>query len=364
MRAAKLSSVHRGKHLNRRPSLAHWRSSLRRLVLPALLLASPATAQEAAAACQGRDLLAAAPPQVTAELDRRLADDSFATGNRWLATKGRARMTLVGTIHVEDPRLAPPMARLAPRLRQADALYLEATGAEIEALQQAIATRPELLYLSGPSLLERLDPDTWQRLSEELKARGVPAIMAAKLQPWYVTLLLGIPACAAPGFGGTAPEGLDQQMMDTAQAAGVPVRALEPFDTVFTIFTAFSIEAQIDMVKAALASADRAEDQYQTLLSAYFAQTHRRLWEFDRLQAIAALPEEERGTVTQDFDRIEQALLDRRNRAWVDALRAATDDGEGDVALVVGFGAAHLSGPNGVLALLDQDGWTLQREAF
>ena len=53
-------------------------------------------------------------------------------------------------------------------------------------------------------------------------------------------------------------------------------------------------------------------------------------------------------------------LMDNRNRAWIAPLlagaEAAARDGRG---IVAGFGALHLPGRNGVLALLAQQGFTV-----
>jgi uncharacterized protein YbaP (TraB family) len=48
-------------------------------------------------------------------------------------------------------------------------------------------------------------------------------------------------------------------------------------------------------------------------------------------------------------------MINRRNRAWVPVISAAATKGP----LVVAFGALHLSGSEGVLNLLVQDGWAV-----
>ena len=66
-------------------------------------------------------------------------------------------------------------------------------------LQRPLARDPALMFMTdGPTLPESLPPDTWDRLQAALRARGIPPFMAAKMQPAYLSMLLGIPPCAMP----------------------------------------------------------------------------------------------------------------------------------------------------------------------
>lgn len=351
------------------PAQSPWRiarATLIAVVVTVTVTVSALLPHQASAAepvCAGQDLLATLPALQRTALDAALNGAPYATGNRWLATKGAAQITLVGTMHVADPRMEAPMDRLRPAIAAADAVYLEATEVEMTRLQEEMARNPALLFLNeGPSLLERLSPPDWARLQSELAARGIPGVMAAKLQPWYAAMLLGIPACAMPTSG--KMEGFDAKVMDAAKVAGVPMHPLEPYDTVFRIFGQFTIDTQIDMIRATLPITAAAEDQFATLVSAYFAEEHRRLWEFTRLSALAPLQGEDRAKAEADFDRLEVALLTRRNAAWVDKLTEVTGDGRSPTKLVAAFGAAHLAGDKGVLQGLADRGWQITREPF
>ncbi|MEI4486046.1 TraB/GumN family protein [Frigidibacter sp. MR17.14] len=344
--------------------VARARSRLRPLGLWLALCAGLAAPGLAAAAgsCGGQDLMAGLAPAQSAALDAAIAGQPFAEGNRWHARKGAAEITLVGTMHVDDPRLDAPLARLMPVLAQADGLWLEATDEDMAALQQDMARDPSLMFLNeGPSLLERMGPD-WPRLRAEMEARGMPALIAARLQPWYVSMVIGLPPCAMQAAGDS--KGLDGRLMAAARTAGVPMHALEPRDTVFRLFDAFPVDTQVEMIRAALPMAEQSEDQFATLLAAYFAESHLRLWAFSRQAALAAVPDADRAEAERDYALFEDAILTRRNAAWVERLTEATGDGSRAQHLVAAFGAAHLAGPEGVLAGLAARGWQLAREPF
>lgn len=320
-------------------------------LLPAF--ASPATA----ASCGGRDLLPALAADQRAALDQAVAASPYASGNHWRAEKAGSTIDVIGTLHLYDPRMDAIAARLRPLIAAADEVWLEATDAEIARIKDAMARDPALLVTTGPTLPERLSPDEWQALSAEMSDRGIPPFMVSKFRPWYVTVLLGIPACAmADSLEG--PSGLDHLISGMAKAEGTPTRALEPYDTVFRIFSTLTPEEEIDMIRLSLAQTTDAEDTFATMIESYFAENHRTLWEFSRLSALART--EDPARTAQDFARMETALLTGRNRAWAGVLGKAAPGKR----LVVAVGAAHLGGSDGLLDLLEADGYSLTRAPF
>lgn len=175
-----------------------------RLLIAALVALLP---QAVLASCEGRDLRASLSPETQAMLDRAAATTPFAEGNRWRASRGDRVVDLVGTIHIPDPRLAPVLARLTPEIEAAERLFLEAVEEDRAALQRNLAADSSLLLLQDTSLPELLSEEDWQALAAAARSRGLPAVMAAKMQPWYLSMVLALPGCAmdlmADGGGST-----------------------------------------------------------------------------------------------------------------------------------------------------------------
>jgi hypothetical protein len=330
---------------------------LRRALLTIALLLAPLAAQ-AAAGCAGRDLLADLPTETRAALETAVDAAPFARGNLWRATRGGQTVTLLGTYHLDDPRHGAVVDAVSPALRGAATLLVEAGPDEEKALMALMVRDPQaLLAPEGITLREALSEQEWADLTAALRLRGMPAFMAARLRPWYVTMLLAVPPCAIEAARGR--NGLDQRLVGVAQAAGVPVRGLEPFDTALRVFDAMPMEAQVGLVRSTLALEDQAEDQMATLSGIYFAENSRLMWEFQRLVALS-LPGATPAAVDAEFAAMEEGLMNRRNRAWLPVIQAAAEQGP----VVAAFGALHLSGREGVLALLAADGWTLERLPF
>jgi uncharacterized protein YbaP (TraB family) len=308
--------------------------------------------------CAGRNLIEAlAEPARQALFDRAHAVP-FAQGNLWRATREGEEITLIGTLHMDDSRHEATMVALSPALDAARVVLVEAGPEEIAALQSRLARDPALMVQTkGPTLPERLSPELWDKLAQAVRARGVPPFMAAKLQPWYLSMILSIPPCALEAMG--EDRGLDARVIEAAEARGLPVRALEPYDTVFSVFDKMSDADQLSMITSSLALEDRSEDMLTTMIDSYFEEEARVIWEFSRAVALT-IEGYSAERVEREFALMEAALMVQRNQDWIPVLTRAAADGP----VLAAFGALHLSGDQGVLALLQAEGFTLKRLPF
>lgn len=311
----------------------------------------------AAAQCVGESYLDRLTAAQKITLTQAVDDLPFAEGLVWTAMKDASTITVVGTMHIYDPRLESIRIKIAAALTRADLVMLEATPKEEAQLQELVVTDPGRLFIvDGPTLPELLDEETWALIAEAATQRSIPAFMAAKMQPWYLSLMLAIPGCAMDDMISGA-RGLDQMIIDDAIAAGVPLQAVEPFTTLFDIFDNDPIEDQIDMLRVNLLAPDRQQQMFVAMLDRYFAEDVGRLWEMSRL-ALADIPGLDPAEGAQMFTQIEDALLNQRNQDWLPVITKATDVHD---EIVVAVGAAHLMGDHGILQLLANDGWALTR---
>lgn len=322
-------------------------------VLCCLVLAQPASAT-----CSGDDLRATLDQGERDRLDTMVANDPFAEGNHWKATRGGATLHLIGTMHLPDPRLDAPLNRLRPTIESADLLLLEMTSADELALQQRLSTDPSLLLLPDTTLPELLNDAQWTQMSKALNARGVPSFMAARFQPWYVSILLAIPPCAASTD--LSEGGMDARIEEIATSVDIPSAALEDVETIFAAFADQPRDVQIDMMLSALVDPTTSEDLFATLLASYFDEAPAEGWAMSTILAERYSPISS-DAAAEIFATMEQKLLIDRNRAWIPVLIDATQKHD---TVLAAFGAAHLPGQNGVLALLQAEGFSLERLPF
>ena len=320
----------------------------------ALSLIFALTAPVQAGSCHGKNLIAALPQPKLAALQAQ-ADGPYDHGNFWQARKDGQLITLVGTYHLSDPRFDATLAALAPHLAQAKALLVEAGPTEQAALQSAVTRDPSLMYLTnGPTLPEQMQPLDWDQVAHAARARNLAPFMAAKMQPWLLASFLEMPACLFPLPDG-ADQGLDQRLIDAALDQGIPIAALEPYDAIIEIFAQIPPADQMAMLRQAVAMEAQSDDMATTLSESYFAGDSRLFWAYTG-QALLDLPGMTKAEADREIALIDHAIISSRNAAWVPVLEKAAQKGP----ILAAFGALHLPSDAGVLALLAQNGWTIQ----
>jgi len=319
-----------------------------------LLLFMPISTQ---AACAGDSFVAQLSASDRTALDARANATRFATGLEWSAAKDGTTLTIVGTMHLPDPRHEALRQKLHEALTEADLLLVEATLQDQTEMQIFMAQNPDLLAITnGPSLPERLDDATWTLIKNAAADRSIPAFMAAKMQPWFLSMSLALPPCAilalAQGQGG-----LDTLLMQDAEKTGLETAALEPWEDTFDLLSSGTFDEQLATLQMALIDAQAQNALIVALTDFYFAGMTAHSWHLNRFTR-DLLPTIDQNTFDSQLAQLEQNLLIDRNIKWIPVIETAAAHHK---RIVVAFGAAHLIGEQGVLALLIENGWQVTR---
>jgi len=310
----------------------------------------------ASAACEGTDLIKALPEHERARLVGRAARAPYGEGLLWHAVRGDTRITIFGTYHFRHDDTDAHLAALTPLIDAADTVWLEVSNADAKALQARMAEDPSLMFLtSGPTLIDLLGDEDWEKLADEFRARQIPPIIASRFKPIWAAMMLGIGPCEARS-GVLEAKGIDELIGMRAAAKGNPSRSLEDAVEILSLLDTFPQEKQLDMLRLFFDFDIDPDDLAHTMKVRYLSQDTALLWEFSR-----KMSQEHGGpTAAEDFATFETALLDGRNRDWV--RRMTGDDFSGDAFVAVG--AAHLPGETGVLNLLAKKGFSITRLPF
>ena len=331
-----------------------------RVFLAGLLGLALLGADAARAECTGRDLLAALArddPAAHDRLTKRASEIPNGEGIFWrVGRPGAAPSHLFGTLHstAAAARGLPPGPARA--LDAARVLLVEIAPKEQARLAGLMADPAVLLDRDGPGLTDRL-PDPLQDAAEAAFAkRGLPLAAVDRLKPWVLISLLAVPPCEqeALAAGGRL---LDQAIVESAHRAGVPVAGLETAEQSLAAFSRLSAPEIDRLLADAVAGAEVEEDMRATL---------ERLYREERLAVATELMihlSQARGAIAGSraaAAALEREVMVARNRLWLPRIRAALETGGAFVAV----GALHLSGPQGLVALLRAEGFTLTRAAL
>ncbi|MDU8927264.1 TraB/GumN family protein [Alisedimentitalea sp. MJ-SS2] len=314
-----------------------------------LLLASPLRAFE----CGGNDLLPQMPTEDRLRLEARAGIAPYPEGLFWRATRGDTVLTIFGTYHIAHDRTDAQLDALLPHAQAADFSYFEMGYDDMQAFELRAKTDATVMFITdGPTLPEMLDETDWQRLRTLMSDRGMPSFMVAKVKPIFVSMFLGMSPCQfREQSKGT--KGIDARLSEALADTGHETRSIEDPMTAVRVLDSFSQEEQVDMIKLSLDLPHDPDDLQTTLLNMYQAGKIALLWEYGRMLSI----QHGGTTATEDFGKFEQVLLTRRNHEWIEEIEARAIGHE----VFVAVGAGHLPGDDGILNLLSERGFAIER---
>lgn len=320
-------------------------------------LAFTLQASAAIAACKGVDYRDHLPATVATRLEREMAQTPFAFGNHWIARKGDKTLHVVGTMHSGDRRMNRVMRNLRPVIAQADAVYFEVTAREVSAFRDDFIKNRSAFLLPNEATLQQVMSKTgWEQFRMYADVTGLNLKAVERLQPWAISTFLVQNGCRPTGIG--VRRGLDDRIEKFAIRKKIPIGALENVGTSLEAMSRIPVRDQAKILEndIALLLSDRPDDA--TASEAYFDES---VW-----QAFLLLPwitQQYVDSSPRELERLNKvfndSLLDWRNRKWLGPLLNVQGD-----TVVVAVGSAHLPGKQGVLNLLRQHGYTLERAAF
>jgi len=197
------------------------------------------------------------------------------------------------------------------------------------------------------SLRALLRADAWRRLASLHDGRVTPAELE-RLEPWFVSLwtlphVLAPRKKALPGVRPDAPP-LDAAISLRADAQGAKVTPLESPAEHLGTFTAVGRTESVAMLEEAVTDPEAMRDETDRLVAAYARADDR------ALRKLVGRFARRRPTVAE-------YVLFRRNERWRDKLELWLPEGR----VFVAVGVAHMYGERGLLSLLRQRGYRVER---
>lgn len=259
----------------------------------------------------------------------------------WKVTGGTGNVLyLAGSIHALKSTDYPLPSAYNRAFDASDRLVCEVDPKALDKSSKGLLKAGE--YPKGDSLKNHVDPRTYDYLRRLFKLMEVPETKFARYRPWFLSLMLQAPA----SYGMSETLGVEEFLMRRAQANAKPVLGLESAREHADIF---------------LGLTDR---QSEAMLLIMFIPAER-----DSGSAGDALADAwRRGDVDtdtrifmdgfRDFPSLADRLLTNRNRHWIPKIEGYLRSGK---TYLVVAGAAHMGGPNGVLALLRARGYRIEQ---
>lgn len=314
-----------------------------------------APANQTNAACEGENLavqLGKSNPEALAQARAEAASVPNGAAKLWKLEKpGVAPSWLFGTMHITDPRVVsmPDAARAA--FDTAQTVVIETIDILDPAkAQAALMAKPELtMFTDGNTLVSFLDEDDARLVESELARRGIPLALVSRMKPWMVVGMLALPQCELARKSQGA-EFLDIRIANDAKRDGKALLGLESIGEQMAAMADLPIEFHIRGLVETIRLADLMPDIMATMTELYLEGEIALIMP----TILAAGPEADAGDI-DGYAEFEKRIVVMRNHVMAE--RAAPILAEGNAFIAVG--ALHLPGEDGLVTLLQQDGYTV-----
>nr|WP_136250497.1 TraB/GumN family protein [Ningiella ruwaisensis] len=249
-----------------------------------------------------------------------------------------------GTIHILTEADFPLAAPYEEAYSKADELIFET---DIAALKDPAVVQAKMLPIMmqppGQKLSQQLDNETGKAFTQFLIDRNLPIVQFDALSATGAMLTLTVMEYQAKGF---VSEGVDAFYHNKGTEDGKSIAWLESVDTQFALLDSFDNGDPNALIAYTMEEISQTSEIIDALYTA---------WKTGDLEGLEA------AGITQlksDFPELYKKMMVDRNNAWMPQIEAMFGDDNTEYVLV---GAAHLAGDDGLLHLLEEKGYKVEK---
>lgn len=258
----------------------------------------------------------------------------------WQVQGPHATHYLMGSLHLLPDSVYPLPAALEQAYSSTRGLVLETDPAALAAPDTQMRMLADGTAANG--LQHEIEPRLYARVRAHAQAGGLPPELCDAFKAWFCALTLGMIEFQNSGMD--SGRGLDLYFFQRAVQDQRPIGWLEQPEVQLALFSGMSARMAEQFLASALDDLARPELQPEALV---------RLWRENQVEVLARMIEQTR----EEFPETHARLLDDRNAAWIERLIPRIEGAEPQLVIV---GAAHLVGPQGLIAQLIRRGYRVR----
>jgi uncharacterized protein YbaP (TraB family) len=262
----------------------------------------------------------------------------------WKVSGATGSVYLVGSVHLLTKDFYPLSPVLEAAFNESDLLVEEADLAELLSPAAQMQMLARGMLPANTTLDAVVSPATFAMVATRAGELGLPVEPLKRFKPWSLALMLVSLQWQKAGFDGEL--GLDRHFYDQARGDGKRVQGLETAEYQISRLDGMPMDQQERLLAETLKDLDNELANLTTLVQA---------WKAGDAPAIERI-------VLADVKQeplIYQRLLVDRNRNWMPEIEKLF--ARARPAFIV-VGAAHLVGPDGLLALLSAKGYRVEQQ--
>jgi uncharacterized protein YbaP (TraB family) len=251
-----------------------------------------------------------------------------------------ASLYLAGSWHALRRADYPLPATYNRAFESCNRLVFEISPRDLDRSGNAIDRAGE--YPKSDNLKNHVDPRTYDYLRRFFGILGVSEVTFSRYRPWYISMVLG---SFSRSHGLSHELGVESFLEKKARAASKPIDGLESLREHVDVYSGLSDRGSEALLLITFIPADKGSPDFNRMMAA---------WRRGDADFLTNSVHEG----FRDFPAMADRLLKARNRNWIPKLEGYLRSGKTYLAV---FGAAHLGGSDGVVALLRARGYKLEQ---
>lgn len=297
-----------------------------------------------ASSCKSTKPAVDADSKTTAEVNQKIPYEKLESSLLWkISGNGLSSASyLYGTIHIipKDDYFLPKGTLEA--VGNSKTMVFEIDMKEMNNLAKQMGLLTKAFMKDGITLKDLYTDEEYAIVKDHFDKMGIPLFFMERMKPMLLTIFAS---------GDIDPNSLksgeiksyEMELFDLSESSNMTTGGLETMEYQMSIFDSIPYDEQADMLLETIEMGEEAEGSLDQMVEIYKAQD---------IEAMQTMFEEEEGGI----DGHEDLLLINRNKNWIPIMGEYMKEGITFFAV----GAGHLGGPQGVIHLLKEEGYTLE----
>jgi len=250
---------------------------------------------------------------------------------------------LFGTIHLIDKESFFWPDGVLAAFEDAEDVVFEVDLDDMFDMGKAMGLMSKAFMAEGKTLKDLYSAEDYKLISAHFEDLGLPMMILERIKPMFLTVFASGDVEMGKGLGDqAATKSYEMELYTLAQDAKKDVSGLETIEYQMAVFDSIPLDVQGQMLLETVKSGDQDTDAFKEMVDMYVDQKIS--------QMVTFVSEDDAG-----IGGYEDVLLYTRNKNWIPVIAGKMAKAQQFFAV----GAGHLAGKDGVIDLLQREGYKL-----
>jgi len=250
---------------------------------------------------------------------------------------------IFGTIHIIDADRYFLPEGMMTAFESSSKVFFEIDMAEMSDMSAMMGIMGKIFMKDNKTLKDLLNEQEYTLVTKHFEKMGLPLFFIEKMKPMFLSVFANADFDPNSLQNGNM-KSYEMELYQLAQSTKKPTAGLETIDFQISLFDEIPYEAQAKMLVDAISKSGNTEDdQFKMMMDMYTSQD---------IEAMVSMISEE----SNEIAGFEDKLVNKRNENWIPLIINQAKKEPSFFAV----GAGHLGGKNGVIRLLQKEGWKVK----